>query len=415
MGWPASRADGRCAGRWLRLGRGRCHTVIASSQPPAAGRRRSLAQRVLRSASQRGDGWDRTDQRVRPQPQSVEPAAYVPVYARAYVYCRNGRACRTDQIALRRNATADERSREHGACAGRDRHDGGHRRSSCWEAGHQGRGRGRGWRAFKQTVRVWRGRPVVEVEIELDIVRMPDAEPWHNYFTSRFAWHDETASLTRSAMMGACETAEERIESLHYLEIATPDQRTTILTAGLPFHRKTGPRMIDTILVVPRETERKFRFTIAIDQDYPMQAALDALSSSVVVPTRRGPPKSGAAGWFFHLATRQVQIVQMLPLMAKPAGPAPADSTRTFARAGENLNFARFQPAFRTPTGLADGPGGATLRPRAAADRDRRPAGARPAALFSQPDRGAAARPDRKNDLRVDDRRRRRARRFDCF
>jgi alpha-mannosidase len=167
---------------------------------------------------------------------------------------------------------------------------------------------------FRQTMRVWRGRPVVEIDVELDTEKLPDGEPWHNYFTSRFAWHDETASLTRSTMMGACEAAEERIESLHYLEIATPEQRTTIVAPGLPFHRKTGPRMIDTILVVARETERTFRFVVAIDQDYPMQAALDALHPAVVVATTSGPPQSGTAGWFFHLATRQVQVLQMLPL-----------------------------------------------------------------------------------------------------
>ena len=203
--------------------------------------------------------------------------------------------------------------------------------------GDQGIGdRGKGARlaGYRQTIRVWRGRPVVEIDVELEIERMPDAEPWHNYFTSRFAWHDETASLTRSSMMGASETVEERIESLHYLEIATPEQRTTILTAGLPFHRKTGPRMIDTILVVPRETERKFRFTIALDQDYPMQAALDALQAPVVVPTKRGPPKSGAAGWFFHLATRQVQIVQMLPLSEKPTAGESGDQQEALPDVG---------------------------------------------------------------------------------
>jgi alpha-mannosidase len=168
---------------------------------------------------------------------------------------------------------------------------------------------------YRQTVRVWRGRPVVEIDVALDIEKMPDAEPWHNYFASRFAWHDETASLTRSVMMGAHETAEERIEALHYLEIATPEQRTTILAPGLPFHRKTGPRMVDSLLVVARESEREFRFVIAIDQDYPMQSALDALSPLVVVPTKTGPPRGGATGWFFHLPTRQVQIVQILPLL----------------------------------------------------------------------------------------------------
>jgi alpha-mannosidase len=179
---------------------------------------------------------------------------------------------------------------------------------------------------FRQTVRVWRGRPIVEIDVALDIRQMPDAEPWHNYFAARFAWHDETASLTRSAMMGAHETAEERIESLHYLEIATPEQRTTIVAPGLPFHRKTGPRMIDSLLVVPREGQRQFRFTIAIDQDFPMESARDALCPAVVVPTQSGPPKSGSAGWFFHLGTRQAQVVQLLPLISAPADETAADA-----------------------------------------------------------------------------------------
>lgn len=171
---------------------------------------------------------------------------------------------------------------------------------------------------YAQTVRVWRGRPIVEIDIELVIDRMPDAEPWHNYFTSRFAWNDETASLSYSSLMGVYEAAAERIESPHFLEIATPEERTTILTLGQPFHRKTGPRMIDSILVVPRESRRKFRFVIALDQPYPTQAALDALTPPVVIPTKIGPPRSGNMGWFFHLNTRAVQLLQILPLRGEP-------------------------------------------------------------------------------------------------
>ncbi|HTI50393.1 MAG TPA: hypothetical protein VL475_05560 [Planctomycetaceae bacterium] len=172
---------------------------------------------------------------------------------------------------------------------------------------------------YEQTVRVWRGRPVVEIDIELVVDRMPDAEPWHNYFAARFAWHDETASITRSVMLGAHEFAEERMESPYYIELATPDQRTTIVAPGLPFHRKTGPRMIDTILVVPKESRRRFRFVIAIDQNYPLQAALDAQVPAVVVPTRTGPPRAGSAGWFFHLSARNVQMLGLFPLLAEPA------------------------------------------------------------------------------------------------
>ncbi|MES2789439.1 MAG: hypothetical protein V4719_07445, partial [Planctomycetota bacterium] len=172
---------------------------------------------------------------------------------------------------------------------------------------------------FKQTFRVWRGRPMLEVEIEIDPVKMPDGDPWTNYIGTRFAWNSSIAALTRSVLGGAqTDWKDERLESPLYLEIADENQRTTILTHGLPFHRKTGERMVDSILLVAGETSRKFRFTIAVDQAYPMQAALDAITPTTVIPTTKGPPRSGNSGWFFHISGRNVQIVQLLELMENP-------------------------------------------------------------------------------------------------
>lgn len=174
--------------------------------------------------------------------------------------------------------------------------------------------------AFKQTFRVWRGRPVLEIDVEFSDVRMPDGDPWSNYIAARFAWNSSIAALTRSVLGGA-QTGwkDERLESPLYFEIADEDQRTTILTHGRPFHRKTGERMLDSILLVSGETKRQFRFTIAVDQDYPMQAALDSLTPPVVIPTAKGPPKSGSSGWFFHINARNVQIMQLLDLAEPPA------------------------------------------------------------------------------------------------
>jgi alpha-mannosidase len=173
---------------------------------------------------------------------------------------------------------------------------------------------------FRQTFRVWRGRPVLEMEIEFDSPRLPDGDPWTNYIAARFAWNSSLAALTRSVLGGAqTNWKDERLETPLYLEIADEDQRTTILTHGLPFHRKTGERMIDSIMLVSGESERKFRFTIAIDQAYPMQAALDSLTPITVIPTAKGPPKSGNSGWFFHIDVKNVQIIQLLELMEAPA------------------------------------------------------------------------------------------------
>lgn len=177
---------------------------------------------------------------------------------------------------------------------------------------------------FIQTVRVWRGRPIVEIDIELAPERLPDSEPWHNYYACRFAWNNESCSLTGAALYGAFSLGEERCESPHYIEIADGDLRTTILPFGLPFHRKTGPRMLDSLLVVHHESRRQFRFIIAIDQAYPMQAALDAMVPPILVRMQNGPPRTGTSGWFLHLDSRQAQVLNILPLMAEP--PAETDS-----------------------------------------------------------------------------------------
>jgi alpha-mannosidase len=180
---------------------------------------------------------------------------------------------------------------------------------------------------FGQTVRLWRGRPIIELEIELRPVRLPDGDPWSNYFASRFAWNDSAATLTRGVLGSAHGVQWERFESPHFVEIATETQRTTLLFRGLPFHRKTGPRMLDSILVVGGETSRTFRFGIAIDRDYPMQSALDVLVPPVVVATPNGPPAAGRSGWLFHIDAKNVQILQILPLkQPEPGEEDPSDA-----------------------------------------------------------------------------------------
>ncbi len=163
---------------------------------------------------------------------------------------------------------------------------------------------------FRQTVRLVRSKPIIDIDIELTDVKVPDGDPWNNYFCARFAWDDATAAITRCLLDGAYAFGNERFESTEYIEIASESERTTIIPHGLPFHRKTGARMVDTLLIVAGETQRKFRFTVAIDQPYPLEAARDAVLPPFVVPAA-GPPRSGVSGWLFHLDARNVQLEQL--------------------------------------------------------------------------------------------------------
>lgn len=211
---------------------------------------------------------------------------------------------------------------------------------------------------FRQTIRVWRGRPVVELDIELEIDHLPEGDPWSNYFATRFAWNDSAASLTRSVLLGAQGIRGERFESPEYVEIASPTERTTILTHGLCFHRQTGPRMVDSLLVVAGETRRRFQFTISIDREYPLEAARDATVPIAVIPTENGPPQAGESGWFFHLDARNVQITRVLELVEVPSGDESSQRHASPGAAGFALRLieteGRSRPVrlrlFRTPT-----------------------------------------------------------------
>jgi alpha-mannosidase len=174
---------------------------------------------------------------------------------------------------------------------------------------------------FRQVTRVFRSRPVIEIDVDLSDVTVPDGDPWNNYFCLRFAWPDSTATVTRCVLDGAQAFLGERFESTGGVEIASESERTTIVPHGLPFHRQTGPRMLDTLLVVAGETERRFRCTVVLDQPYLLEATRDVLSPVFVQATISGPPRSGTQGWLFHLDARNVQLLKLLDL-ANPSGEA---------------------------------------------------------------------------------------------
>ncbi|WP_437203833.1 hypothetical protein [Planctomicrobium sp. SH664] len=166
---------------------------------------------------------------------------------------------------------------------------------------------------YRQVTRVVRGKPNVEVEIELDLPQAPTGDPWTNYVACRFAWKHESVAVTASMQQGAHGVKAARIEAPQYVEIADENYRTTILTSGLIFHRRTGERMIDSLLVVEGEESRQFRFVLAIDAPYPLQAQLDAFLPPVTVATESRPQGAAQAGWFFQVNAANVQLTRLLP------------------------------------------------------------------------------------------------------
>lgn len=186
----------------------------------------------------------------------------------------------------------------------------------------QGKLRGR----FVQLTRVVKGSRLIEIEIELDVADPPKSRPWQSYYTARFAWSDETASLRRSVHGASVPTDSTQFEAPEFWEIQTAKTRTAVLTGGLPYHRKVGFRRLDTLLVVAGETQRRFRLAIGVECPSPAAAAREWMTPAIVIPSAAPPVNFG---WLFHVESRSVVATRWTPLFVLPPLDAADPETST--------------------------------------------------------------------------------------
>ncbi len=219
---------------------------------------------------------------------------------------------------------------------------------------------------FRQRLRAWVGRPVLELRIEIDPVHAPTGYPWHSYYGARFAWRDERASVFRGVNGQNYPTTYTRPVSPDYLELRIGGERSFIFTGGLPFIQKQNKRMADVVLIPEGESCRSFDLLLALDRELPMQTAAGWVAPSPVVMTEKGPPPGGASGWLGH-----VDLPSLLMTSLRPVPPSEGKSRAVALRLTETAGFAgaaaiQFarDPA-HAMTVDNEGKAGATLEPRA--------------------------------------------------
>jgi hypothetical protein len=166
---------------------------------------------------------------------------------------------------------------------------------------------------YRQRFRAWLGRPLLELRFEITPQHEPQGYPWHAYYGARFAWRDERSVLLRGANGTGYVTSHTRPETPDYLELRSGRQSTVLFPGGLPFHQRHGSRMLDIVLIVERENTRTFDIGLGLDREYPMQTALGLVTPVPMVPTSKGPPHIGSAGWLFHLDAPNLMLTSMRP------------------------------------------------------------------------------------------------------
>ncbi len=156
---------------------------------------------------------------------------------------------------------------------------------------------------FKQSIKVVRGSRVLECEVELNPIEMPKKDPWNSYYCLRFAWPMESAAIRRSVNGSPNTTPENRFEAPQYVEIDDAENCVTVLTNGLPYHRRVGYRHLDSILMTANESARRFRFGIGVNIKNPFQSAIEFATPQPVFKTTTSKTKSHSA-FLFHFDNR---------------------------------------------------------------------------------------------------------------
>ncbi len=158
---------------------------------------------------------------------------------------------------------------------------------------------------YEQVLRARRGSRILEIDVALDPVCLPENAPWTNYYAARFAWGDATADVFAGVSTTTLADESPRLEAPYFVDVCSEKIRTTILTGGLTYHRRFGLRKLDTLLITAGESQRRFRLGLAIDPPYPFAAATEFLAPASVL-SDIGPSPGPRTGWFFHLNARNV-------------------------------------------------------------------------------------------------------------
>ena len=169
---------------------------------------------------------------------------------------------------------------------------------------------------FEQTVTLWRGKPIAEVQIAIEL-HTELKKSVNHYLCSRLAWKNETARVIANSQEDRAEITSDWFNATNFVEIEQDENRLLMLTGGLPFHRRSTRRMLDSLLIVGKETERDFRIGLGVNVPYAMAAAVDWLTPTVALkaPVENSKQaKTQDAKWLFHFSSKNILVTHWQPI-----------------------------------------------------------------------------------------------------
>ena len=165
---------------------------------------------------------------------------------------------------------------------------------------------------IEQFVTVVRNSRRIEFRIKVHSIREFEGPVWNNYLCSRLALPDKELAWYRSDHEIRVPVRRDKIVAPQFVEIhQTGTSKLSLLSGGLPFHRRVDHRKLDTLLMVQGETAREFEFAIAVDSPTSAAAATSYLTPLVVLPNSADCEINN--GWIFSLNCKNILVTWLSP------------------------------------------------------------------------------------------------------
>jgi len=150
--------------------------------------------------------------------------------------------------------------------------------------------------SFMQRIELVASLPLALIDIEVRGVELPRGPLFEQHAACRFAWNEnEDVDVHRSLHTQSIATERGRFTAPWFIELSSPDDRNgrvAILTGGLPWHLRSSPHMLDSILPFPTRIEAatpsaggvSHRLAVGIGLERPWDLAAVLLAEAAEAP-----------------------------------------------------------------------------------------------------------------------------------
>ncbi len=162
---------------------------------------------------------------------------------------------------------------------------------------------------FRQQVFVRRGFPDIQFTVEIWPAASVELDRWDAYFCSRLAWPSEAVTRSRTVGGQLHPCLLETFVSPGIIVVDDGENSFHFEPLGLPLHRQSSLRTLDTLLITDGERNNRFDFTLRlVDQDWGHRPNLPdtnvLLSAEIPTPVPRAAERN---------VPRQSKLVRIEP------------------------------------------------------------------------------------------------------